>query len=198
MKVVEPIPTRVLIEEDLWALEDLANLLTKYVQDQPGDPLQFNDITKAAFLSIAKTLKDKVQDRSHDYSGEGFIIMAKGRRKLSLGFKREPDIYIGSEYGVNFIDACNSYFSASSQRYHFNQRKNTFYGRMLYAMQTKDQCNYDLGIAKAPGDGYYAWFIIKNFTFKLAEVKTRGEAIIGCKMLRKAFKDLLMMEMTKP
>jgi hypothetical protein len=42
-----------LMEENLGALETLSDLLTHYAQVQPGDPVHFNDITRAAFISIA-------------------------------------------------------------------------------------------------------------------------------------------------
>lgn len=198
LKFAEQSPTRVLLEEDLWALKTLSELLTSYAKTQPEDPVHFNDITKAAFLSIAKTLSDKVNERTIDYSGEKYIIMARGRRKFTLGFKREPEIYIGSEYGVNFLDACRMYFMTSNHRYNYNQRKNTFHGRMLYALPENKNKNYDLGIQKTINGGYSAWFIISNYSFRLDEVKSRGEAMIGAKMLHKAFQDLITMEITIP
>lgn len=194
----EPIPIRVLLEEELSVLQILSDLLTSCARARPVDPANFDDITKVAFLSIFNTIKDTIDERTIDYSGEKYLIMAKGRRKLTLGFKREPDIYIGSEYGLNFIEACQSYFSIYRLfKYGYNLLKNTFYGRMLYALPVKNNINYDLGFCKTPANGYSAWFNISNFTFRLAEVRTRGEALIECKMLRKAIEDLVTQEITK-
>lgn len=198
LNFAEPKPARIIIEEDVWALKTLSELLTSYAKTQPGDPIYFNDITKAAFLSIAQTITSKVNEHTVDYSGDKYIIMAKGRRKFTLGFKREPDINIGSNWGVNFLDACRSFFSIVPDRHHYNAKKNTFYGRILYPKPVTVSKNYELGLSETATGGFSSWFIIGKCIFRLEEVKSRGEAIIGCKMLHKAFQDILAKEVTKP
>ena len=195
MKIPEPVPTKVLIEEDLYALDTLSNLLTYFVEKQPGDPVHYNETTIDAFISIAKTLKERVKDRMIDYDGEKYIIMAKGRRRLTLGLKREPDIYIGAEYGLNFIDACRSYFMIRCNRDYYNQRNNTYCGKVLYGLPVKDTFNYESGIKKTEA-GYTGWFRISNQSFSLAEVGTKNDAALSIKVLDKVIKTLLTAKFT--
>jgi hypothetical protein len=196
--ILEPMPTRVLLEEDLSALETLSDLITHYAKVQPGDPVHFNDVTRAAFFSIAKTINERVKERNIDYKGERYIIMAKGRRKLALGLKREPDIYIGSDYGLNFIDACRSFFMLRSHIYNYNERNNTACRRMLYSLPVKDIYNYESGIGKTSSGGYSTWFKISNQTFTLAEVKSKEDALLTNNILNKVFRNLLTIAITKP
>jgi hypothetical protein len=193
----EPVPTRVLLEEDLYALKTLSDLIINYSKEQPGDPIHFNSITKAAFLSIAKTLSDRVRELSIDYSGGKYIIMAKGRRRLTLGFKREPDIYIGSDYGVNFIDACRNFFMTNPYWDSFNQRKITFCGRILFGFIANDIYSYESGIKKAE-EGYSTWFKVSGQTYTLTHEETMGDAVLQRKMLNRTFASLMTLKKTKP
>lgn len=197
MKIAEPLPARVLLEEDLWALEDLANLLIKYSHEQPMDHLHFYDITKAAFLSIAKTLKGRVNEYNFDYDGEKYVIMAKGRRRLRLGFKREPDLYIGSEYGKNFVEACHFFFMIHSRGNNFNEKNLTYYGRALFGLHAKDVSEYSTGI-KTTSKGHSVWFKIFNQTFTLVSEETKDNAELQCKMLNRTFDNLMTLKKTKP
>jgi hypothetical protein len=193
----EVIPTRVLLEEDLGALETLSDLLTYYANVQPGDPVHFNDITKTAFLSIARTLRERVNERSIDYDGGKYIIMAKGRRKIFQGLKKEPDLYIGSEFGTNFIEACYFYFTFHSRGTNFNQRNLTYCGRSLFGVPIKNVCSYISGI-KTTEDGYSVWFTIHNQTYNLAPEKGRGDAELLRTTLNQTFENLRTLKKTKP
>jgi hypothetical protein len=193
----EPVPTRVLLEEDLGALETLSDLLVFYAKGQPGDPVHFNNVTRAAFLSIAQTLRDRVEDRSINYNGEKYIIMAKGRRKLALGLKRELDLYIGSDYGTNFIEACHFYFMLHSQGNKFNEKNLTYCGRTLFGLPSKDVSNYESGI-KTIKDSYSVWFKICSQTYTLAPEKSREDAELQRKMLNRTFENLMTIKNTKP
>jgi hypothetical protein len=193
----EPVPTRVLLEEDLNALETLSDLLNKYAKEQPGDPKHFNDTTRAAFLSIVKTINDRVKELIVDYSGERFLIMAKGRRKLALGLKKEPDIYIGSDYGLNFIDACRNFFKLRSHIYNYNERNNTACRRMLFSLPVKDIYKFESGI-ETTDIGYSVSFKLCNQTYKLAPEESRGDAELLHKMLNKTFENLLTLKNTRP
>jgi hypothetical protein len=127
MKFAQPVPARILLEEDLTALETLPRILTHYGTMREGKPEILDDLTQTAFLRMAKTINERVQERTIDYSGERYVIMAKGRRRLRLGQKREPDLFIGSDYGTNFIDACHSYFM-------FHSRRNKLMRKALHIM----------------------------------------------------------------
>lgn len=197
VKFAEPEPTRVLLEEDLYALETLSDLITHYAKEQPGDPIHFNDITRAAFLSRAKTINDRVKERTVDYSGERYIIMAKGRRKLLQGFKREPDLYIGSDYGTNFMEACRFYFMLHSRGNHFNEKNLTYCGRTLFGLPAKDVSDYATGI-NTTGKGFSVWFTLCNQTYTLAPEENVGDAELQCKMLTMTFKNLMTLKRTKP
>lgn len=193
----EPVPTRVLLEEDLYALETLSDLITQYAKEQPGDPIHFNDITRAAFLSIAKTINERVKECTIDYSGEKYIIMTKGRRRLALGLKREPDIYIGSDYGLNFIDACRSFFKLRSHIYNYNERNNTACRRMLFSLPVKDIYNYESGI-ETTDKGYSVSFKLCNQTYRLATEELRGDAELLHKRLNRTFENLITIKNTRP
>jgi hypothetical protein len=195
--ILEPMPTTVLLEEDLSALETLSDLIIHYAKEQPGDPVHFNNVTRAAFLSIAQTLRNRVEERSINYNGEKYIIMAKGRRKLALGLKREPDIYIGSDYGLNFIDACRSFFKLRSHIYNYNERNNTACRRMLFNLPVKDLYNYESGI-ESTNKGYSVWFKICNQTYRLATEEFREDVELQHKMLNRTFENLITLKNTRP
>jgi hypothetical protein len=195
VKFAEPRPTRVLLEEDLFALDTISDLLTFYVETQPDDPIHFNRTTKNAFLNIAKTIRERVNERSIDFNGEKYIIMAKGRRRLTLGFKREPDLYIGSEWGLNFLEACQSFFVANPFYSRYNYRKNSYCGRHLFTPPFKNA--FKTGI-KSTQNGYATWFKINNQTFTLAEVPHKGDATLSCKLLNNVFENLLTIKNSKP
>jgi hypothetical protein len=196
MIINQPTPVRVLIEEDVWALQTLSQILTYYGTMEHGDPIHFNNITKVAFLNLAKTLEDRVKECTIDYGGVKYIIMAKGRRRLSLGFKREPDLYIGSDYGTNFIEACNGYFTLHSHRDKFNEKNLTYYGRSLFGIQTNDISDLKIGINKTDC-GYCAWFTLFNQTYNLAH-QDKEDAELQCKLLTKTFENLMAIKKTKP
>jgi hypothetical protein len=193
----EPKPTRVLLEENLGVLETLSDILTHYAKVQPGDPVHFTDRTRAAFLNVAQTLRESVKEKSVDYSGEKYIIMAKGRRKINLGFKREPDLYIGSDYGTNFIEACHFYFMFHSQGNKFNEKNLTYCGRTLFGLSAKDASNYESGI-KTTNGGYSVWFRIFAQTYILAPEQAKGDAELLYTTLKQTFDNLLTLKKTKP
>jgi hypothetical protein len=197
VKFAEQNPTRILLEEDLSALDTLSNILIFYVETQPDDPVHFNSTTKHAFLNIAKRIRERVNEKSINYYGKKYIIMAKGRRKFTLGFKREPDIYIGSDWGLNFIEACQSYFASISYHNGYNQRKNTYCGRTLFGLSAEDSSNYAAGIIST-SKGYNVWFTLCNQTYTLAPEENVGDAEFQCKMLNKTFENLLTLKKTKP
>jgi hypothetical protein len=195
--LTESAPTRVLLEADLGALETLSDLLTHYSKIQPGDPVHFTDRTRVSFLNVAQTLRDRVREKSVDFSGEKYIIMAKGRRKLNLGFKREPDLYIGSDYGTNFIEACHFYFMLNSRGNKFNEKNLTYCGRTLFGLSAKDVSNYESGI-KTTNGGYSVWFRIFGQTYTLAPEKASGDAELQCTTLNQSFENLMTLKKTKP
>jgi hypothetical protein len=164
---------------------------------EQGDPVHFNDITKAAFLSLAKTLDVRVNECTIDYEGEKYVIMARGRRRLRLGFKRESDLYIGSEYGTNFMEACRFYFMLHSWGKNFNEKKLTYCGRSLFGLPLKDVSEYSTGI-KTTGKGYNVWFTICSQTYTLSSEETRGNAELQRKMLIRTFENLMTLKKTKP
>jgi len=191
--ITKPTPARVLIEEDVWALKRLSRML--YAAKDHQD--QFDDITLAAFLSLAKTLEERVNECTIDYGGEKYVIMARGRRRLRLGFKREPDLYIGSEYGTNFVEACQWYFKFQSRENRFNKKKLTYNGRTLFGLPAKDVTDYATGI-KPTGNGYSVWFTLCNQTYTLTPEETEGNAELQRKMLNRSFDNLLILKKTKP
>lgn len=196
MRIVERERVRVLIEDDMEALQKLSDLLMYYATVQPWDPVHFNDITKATFLRIFETLNDRIKEQKKDYNGEKYVILAKGRRKLTLGLKREPDLYIGSEYGTNFIEACHSYFFLHPHRNKFNERKLTYYGRSLFGLLAKDVTIYESGITTASGS-YSVWFKILGQTYNLASKENKADAELQSKMLIRAFEILMTLKPTK-
>ena len=197
VKFSEPAPTRVLLEEDLRALETVSDLLAHYAKVQPIDSEYFTIRTRNALLSIAKSLNDRVKEVSIDYEGEKYVIMARGRRRLSMSFKREPDIYIGSDWGVNFIDACRNFFLIDPHRESFNRRKNTFGGRILFGLPVKDVYNYESEI-ETTAKGYSVTFKLCNQTYTLACEKSRGNAELQRKLLNRTFENLMTLKKTKP
>lgn len=197
MTIREPVPVRVLIEEDIWALKTLSDLLTYFTIKQPGDSVHFTDITKAAFLSLAKTLEGRVNECTVDYAGEKYIIMAKGRRRIRLGFKRESDLYIGSDYGTNFMEACHFYFMFHSQGNKFNEKTLTYCGRTLFGFPAKGVSEYSTGITTT-GTGYNVWFTICNQTYTLVSEESKGNAELQRKLLVRTFDNLMTLKKTKP
>jgi hypothetical protein len=195
--ISQPTPARVLIEEDVWALQTLSHLLTYYGKMEHGDPVHFNNITKAAFLNLAKTLEERVKECTIDYDGVKYIIMAKGRRRLMLGFKREPDLYIGSDYGTNFIEACKGYFMLHYNSDKFNEKNLTYYGRSLFGIKANDISDIDIGINKT-GSGYYSiWFSLFNQTYNLTP-QEKGDAELQRKLLTRTFENLMAIKKTMP
>jgi hypothetical protein len=196
MRFTEPELAKVLIEEDVFALRTLSRLLNHYGTMEQGDPVYINDITKASFLSLAKTLELRVNECTCDYAGAKYIIMAKGRRRLRFGLKREPDLYIGSEYGTNFFEACQFYFMFHSKRNKFNEKNLTYYGRTLFGLPAKDISNYATGI-KTTGKGFSVWFTLSNQTYTLACEDDLGNAELQLKMLNRTFQNLMTLKNTK-
>jgi hypothetical protein len=197
MILAQPVITKILLEEDLETLEKLSYMLEQFIDTQPYDPDYFTDRTKTGFQRIAKTLSDRVDQRSIDYTGGKYIIMAKGRRKISLGFKREPDLFIGEECGLNFIEACRSFFSFGSYYSSYNQKRNTLCGRMLFGLPVNVVSNYESGI-KRTNDGYTVWFKIMGQTYNMASEKVRANSELQCKTLNRAFENLMTLKKTKP
>jgi hypothetical protein len=197
MILAQAVLTKILIEEDLETLEKLSYMMEQFTNTQPEDPDYFTDRTKTGFQRIAKTLRDRVNERSIDYTGGKYIIMARGRRRLSLGFKREPAIFIGSEYGLNFIEACHSFFPFGPYDNSYNQRKNTLCGRMLFGLPVNAVSNYESGI-KRTRDGYSVWFKVMGQTYTLASEKTRANSELQCKTLNRTFENLMTIKQTKP
>lgn len=196
-KFAEPFPIRILIEEELHSLETLSDLLMYFVETQPRDSVHFNDANMDAFKKIALTIKDRVKDITIDYNGEKFIIMAKGRRRFRLGFKKEPDLYIGSDYGTNFIEACFNYFMLHSKRSKFNEKKLTFCGRILFGLPARSISEYTTGI-KTTGKKYSVFFTLCNQTYTLASEDLLGNAELQRKMLNRTFENLMTIKTTKP
>jgi hypothetical protein len=195
-KFAEPFPARILIEEELRSLETLSDLLMYFVETQPRDSVYLNNVNMDAFKKIALTIQNRVNEMTIDYNGEKYIIMAKGRRRLSLGFKKEPDLYIGSDYGTNFIEACKGYFTFHTDRDKFNEKKLTYYGRSLFGVQANDISDFEIGINRKD-IGYCAWFTLLNQTYNLAP-QDKEDAQLQCKLLTRTFENLIAIKKTKP
>lgn len=87
----------------------------------------------ARLLELFQTVISRIEEEQADYRGQQYEIWARGKRRRSLAFKREPDMVIGKAYGKNFIDACHHFCTCvlyCDDAY--NPRNNTLSGYILY------------------------------------------------------------------
>lgn len=83
-------------------------------------------------LENSQIILSRISEELANYPGNRYEIWAKGKRTWLFG-KREPDQYIGREYGRNFFEACNYHFT--NVVYcpgAYNPKKNTLSGYKLY------------------------------------------------------------------
>lgn len=186
----KPEPIRILFEEDIQALEALQVILEYYGSaDIKSDFLQ-RDFTKPAFLNMARVIKTRISENFGDYNGKKYIIMVEGRRRLSLGLRREPSVYVGAEYGANFYDACRIFFSYHFDLGQYNKKRNTLNGRFLFEQSTDSVGILESGV-NTTSNGYAGWFKISNQTFTFTEEKTKTDADLRIKLLNRVFDNML-------
>ncbi len=115
----------VLIEGEEYQLELLAKFIrTAGMGNKPAWDLSQEQ--REHFVSVAADITRRIAEKKvvHVYH-----LYARGKRRICLGFKREPDTYLGKGYGHNFIEACDDLLLFS---YGFNSRNNTYKGREIF------------------------------------------------------------------
>jgi hypothetical protein len=66
-------------------------------------------------MEISQTIISRISEEQAHYPGHLYEIWAKGKRRAHLGWKREPDMMIGKEFGRSFLDACIHYWVLQSE-----------------------------------------------------------------------------------
>lgn len=100
-----------------------------------GTPKVFTLEDQQTLNNTAETIISRISEQDIDYTGRKYEIWAKGKRRVHLGFKREPDILLGHDYGRSFLEACIHYFTCvmfCDRAY--NPTKNTISGYVLYGL----------------------------------------------------------------
>jgi DNA-binding PadR family transcriptional regulator len=101
-----------------------------------GVPVVFTLEDNIELLKTSKFIISRLDEEQTEDSDKLYEIWAKGRIRSHLFFKREKDILIGKEYGRNFLDACQHYFSNyMHSKEAYNPRKNTLSGHTLYCRE---------------------------------------------------------------
>ena len=104
-----------------------------------GIPSIFTLENNTELLEVSQILISRMSAEQADYPGTLYEIWAKGKRRTHLGFKREPDIQLGKDYGRNFIEACVHFFTCVMIcDGAYNPRKNTLSGYMLYGIKNEE------------------------------------------------------------
>jgi hypothetical protein len=84
-------------------------------------------------LQTSKKISMRISEGQAEYPGKLYEIWAKGKIRKHLGFRREKDMYMGKEYGRNFLDACLHFFTNIMYcNGAYNERNNTLSGHVLY------------------------------------------------------------------
>jgi len=96
-----------------------------------GDP--FNNKEAQVLRQASQAIIARFKEQDIHYTGRHYEIWARGKRRLRLGFKREPDIYLGSDIGRNFLEACHHFFTCIQYTAGaYNIKKNTISGHELF------------------------------------------------------------------
>ena len=96
-----------------------------------GDP--FNDREAQLLRQTSQAIIARYKEQDILYTGKEYEIWARGKRRLRLGFKREPDMYLGSDTGRNFLEACIHFFTCIQYTAGaYNIKKNTISGHELF------------------------------------------------------------------
>jgi hypothetical protein len=187
MKFAEPRPTRLLIEEDYYTLREALSIITEYI----NNTTELTSSDKAPIIRFAKSIDNRLRETTPNYQGEKYHIFLRGKRKLGLWFRREPDVFVGSEFGLNFFDACRFHFSClrNSDSTHYNVKKNTFFGRQL--LQGPFPGAYEAGIKAKSLKEHAVWFKLSGHTFTLESTETKNLAETKLKELTHVLDDYL-------
>jgi|WetSurMetagenome_2_1015567.scaffolds.fasta_scaffold00004_14 hypothetical protein len=130
MKFAEQKPIRCLLEADIDTFKTLANVLFQLGGQIAKAPVVFDDTTKQDFNLLATMIIERTTDHSINYEGKEYQIFQAPRRRFLRA--DENPIYLGTEYGNNFLDACRNFMRLHPWLLkHYNERKNKYSGRDL-------------------------------------------------------------------
>lgn len=89
-----------------------------------------------ALSEVAQKIISRISEEQDAYPGKVYQIWAKGKRRSHLGFKREPDMFIGSAIGRNFLDSCIHFCTCICFTHGaYNPKDNTLGGYILYSKE---------------------------------------------------------------
>lgn len=100
-----------------------------------GTPVTFTEKEKQDLNATSQTIIRRYQEQDIDYIGQSYEIWARGKRRIVLGFRREPDMYLGRDIGRNFLEACNHFFNfVCFSDGQYNPKNNTVAGHILFTI----------------------------------------------------------------
>jgi hypothetical protein len=119
---------RILLQGDRTRFITIAKILYSVGQKEKlPENLKLFDEDKQALIKLALELDRQSKEDSKDYSGKIYYIWGRDRRMLG---KKRPDVYLGHNVGVNFIEACQDFFTfvCKTKRGVYNPKRNTLAG----------------------------------------------------------------------